>query len=270
MSKFEQYAGDAAWTQWFELCSAARCHVYAAALNEQIRAAMFAQLSRFGHPSSLVGDDDPVTFFDSYFQVNGARDIKKPLKSYFRHRIAEEKIPLREFICGTLFSAKFGRIHDIVRDWIAAVKGWKPHSILGADGKRHLQWERAAAKEDARESAGRVVPRPGNRLDLPVLRGYVLQMLDEVSSKIKLEKRKVAFLLNATAQGIPMSSPEVLAELGVMKSRAAKLKEECMKAAEKFFAKKEVETTDLGFARMVISVCAATAGGSAATVGKEA
>ena len=261
MSATEVYAGDDAWTEWFELCSVARCpERYASPLTGQIRSAMFAQLARAGFPAEIVRDDDPVTFFDSYFQAKGSRDGNKPLKSYFKHRIAKERLALREFVCGTFFSAKFGRIHDIVRDWIASVKGWKPHSLVGEDGRRHLSWESAAAGDDVREYVGAYVCNPGGGLDRALQRGYVLKMLDAVSSDLKLEKSKVAFLLYATARGIPMSSPEVLDRLAVRKSRAAMIKESCMKAVRNFFADKEVDTGDLGFARVMISVCADAAG----------
>lgn len=261
MDTVERYAGDVAWTEWFERCSVARCPDFLVPpLVDQIRSAMFAQLARAGFSADLVADDDPVTFFDSYFQSKGSRDRDKPLKSYFKHRLVNERLSLRAFICGTFFSAKFGRIHDIVRDWIASVKGWKPHSLVGEDGKRHVTWECAANGEDVREQVGGYLPNPGSRLDRPVMRAYVFQMLDAVSAKLRLEKRQVAFLLYATARGIPASSPGVLAMLGVRKSRAAKIKEDCLKTVETYFADKEVETTDLGFACVMLSVCAAEAG----------
>lgn len=262
MSAPERYAGDAAWTEWFNLCSVSRCSgELASLLSEQIRSAMFAQLARAGFAAEIVRDDDPVTFFDSYFLSKGARDADKPLKSYFKHRIVTERLSLREFVCGTFFSAKFGRVHDIVRDWIASVKGWKPHSLVGADGRRHLAWECAAVGEDVRDAVGGYVRTPGGGMDHAVWRGYVLKMLDAVADELKLEKRQVAFLLYATAKGVPASSAEMLAALGVKKSRAATIKEACMNAVEKFFQDKEVETGDIGFARVMISVCESVSGG---------
>ena len=262
MDTVERYAGDVAWTEWFERCSVSRCpDSLVPQLTEQIRSAMFAQLARAGFSADLVADDDPVTFFDSYFQSKGSRDRDKPLKSYFKHRLVNERLSLRAFICGTFFSAKFGRIHDIVRDWIASVKGWKPHSLVGEDGKRHVTWECAANGEDVREQVGGYLPNPGSRLDRPVMRAYVFQMLDAVSAKLRLEKRQVAFLLYATARGVPASSAEMLAALGVKKSRATTIKEACMNAVEKFFQDKEVETGDIGFARVMISVCESVSGG---------
>ena len=261
MNENDRYAGDEAWKEWFDLCSVAKCgKERAERLSRQIRGAMYAQLVRLGYSTEIVGEDDPVSFFDSFFLMKGSRVDHKPLKSYFRCRIESSGISLRKFICGTLFSASVGRVHDIVRDWIASVKGWNNHSLIGEDGRRHLVWERAAEVDDARESIVGDEFNPGARLDDEVMRQYIRLLLEELSGKIKLEKSKVAFLLYATAKGIAMSSPEVLAELGVKKSRAAKIKEECMKAAEKFLKRKEIEINDYGFAGNLIAICAEVCG----------
>ena len=261
MNVINNYAGDSAWQEWFDLCSVARCdQEHAERLSLQIKRAMFAQLFRLGYSADTVGDDDPISFFDSFFLMKGSRNDHKPLKSYFRCRIEAGGLSLKKFICGTLFSSRAGRIHDIVRDWIASVRGWKPHSLVGKDGRRHLIWESAAEAEDARELCGGYVFNPGKRLDNEVLRRYAGVLLEELSKKLKVEKRKIAFLLYATAKGVPMSSPEVLAELGVKKSRAAIIKEKCMKVAEKFLKRKEVEISDYGFAGTLIAVCAAECG----------
>ena len=257
--KAETYAGDAAWKKWFKLCSVPRCGgKHASALANQVRSAMFAQLGRFGFPPDAVEGDDPVTFFDNFFMAKGTRDPNKPLKSYLWHKKGDGDIGI--FVCGTLFSAKCGRIHDIVREWIASVKGWKPHSLVGADGQRHLQWESAATEDDVRELAGGFVYRAGSALDRAVMHRYAAEMLDAVALKMKVEKRKVAFLLNAVARGTPTSSPEVLAALGVKKSQAQKIKEKCMKEVEKFFAGKDVDTSDVALAKAIIAVCENAAG----------
>lgn len=63
MDTVERYAGDVAWTEWFERCSVSRCpDSMVPQLTEQIRSAMFAQLARAGFSADLVADDDPVTF----------------------------------------------------------------------------------------------------------------------------------------------------------------------------------------------------------------
>ena len=261
MNESDCYAGDESWQAWFDRCSVARCDgKQADKLSRQIKNAMFAQLSRMGFSKEMVGEDNPVLFFDSFFLMKGSRDEHKPLKSYFRCRIASSGVGLKQFICGTLFSSKVGRIHDIVRDWIASIKGWKPRSLMGDDGCRHLVWERAAEADDVRELSGGYEFHPGKRLDEEAQRGYVGVLLEELSQKIKLEKRSVAFLLYATAKGIPMSSPQVLAELGVKKSRAAKIKEECMEAAENLLKKQEITFNDYGFAECLITTCAAMCG----------
>ena len=131
------YAGDDAWREWFDVCFVDGC-ANAAALREQVASAMYAQLARFGFTRADVEGADPVLHFDAYFMLTGSRSKPKPLKLYFQHRMAAEDRPLNEFVCGTLFGSGSGRIHDIVRDWLATAKGWPPRSIRDTDGKRHL------------------------------------------------------------------------------------------------------------------------------------
>ena len=118
------YAGDDAWREWFEVCFVDGC-ANADALREQVASAMYAQLARFGFTRADVEGADPVLHFDAYFMLTGSRGKPKPLKLYFKHRMAAEDRPLDEFVCGTLFGSGSGRIHDIVRDWLATAKGWK-------------------------------------------------------------------------------------------------------------------------------------------------
>lgn len=103
---------------------------------------MYAQLARFGLPREDTGTDDPVSFFDGYFKLKGSREKGKPLKLYFVHRIRAEHLRLFDFVCGTLFGSRSGRIHDIVTDWISSLKGWKPRIVRGEDGCWRLRWER--------------------------------------------------------------------------------------------------------------------------------
>ena len=211
------YAGDDAWREWFDVCFVDGC-ANAAALREQVASAMYAQLARFGFTRADVEGADPVLHFDAYFMLTGSRSKPKPLKLYFQHRMAAEDRPLDEFVCGTLFGSGSGRIHDIVRDWLATVKGWKPRSIRDTDGKRHLVWERAAEVDDARDQS-------------------------------------VALLCHVTAHDIPITSPEVLAALGVGKSRAYVLKETCMKMIAKYFADKGIALNDPMAARALLAAC---------------
>ena len=45
----DRYAGEAAWTEWFEICSVAGCCAEnAAKLRAEIENAMLAQLARYG------------------------------------------------------------------------------------------------------------------------------------------------------------------------------------------------------------------------------
>ena len=248
------YAGDDARREWFDVCFVDGC-ANAAALREQVASAMYAQLARFGFTRADVEGADPVLHFDAYFMLTGSRSKPKPLKLYFQHRMAVEDRPLDEFVCGTLFGSGSGRIHDIVRDWLATAKGWKPRSIRDTDGKRHLVWERAAEVDDARETIGAVSWRPGAALDRAVLWALSHEMFSAVAKEIKVEKQSVALLCHVTAHDIPITSPEVLAALGVGKSRAYVLKETCMKKIAKYFADKGIALNDPMAARALLAAC---------------
>lgn len=248
------YAGDDAWREWFDVCFVDGCSA-AKALREQVASAMYAQLVRFGFARADVDDSDPVLHFDAYFMLTGSRSKPKPLKLYFRHRMAAENRPLDEFVCGTLFGSGRGRIHDIVRDWIATVKGWKPRSVRDTEGRRHLVWERAAEVDDTRETIGVVAWRPGAALDRAVLWALSHEMFSAVAKEIKVEKRNIALLCYVTAHDIPITKPEVLAELEVGKSRAYVLKETCMKKIAKYFAEKGITLNDRMAAQTLLAAC---------------
>ena len=249
-----KHAGDDAWREWFEVCFVDGCDA-APALREQVASAMYAQLARFGFTRADVEGADPVLHFDAYFMLTGSRGKPKPLKLYFKHRMAAEDRPLDEFVCGTLFGSGSGRIHDIVRDWLATTKGWKPRSVRDTDGKRHLVWERAAEVDDARETIGVVSWRPGAALDRAVLWALSHEMFSAVAKEIKVEKQSVALLCHVTAHDIPITTPEVLAALGVGKSRAYVLKETCMKKIAKFFSDKGIALNAPLAAQTLLAAC---------------
>ena len=160
-----------------------------------------------------------------------------------------------EFVCGTLFGSGSGRVHDIVRDWIATAKGWKPRSVRDTDGRRHLVWERAAEADDARETISSAAWQPGAALDRAFLWALSHEMFSAVADEIKVEKRNVALLCYATAHDIPVTTPEVLAALGVGKSRAYVLKETCMKKIAKFFSDKGIALNDRLVAQTLLAAC---------------
>lgn len=248
------YAGDDAWREWFDVCFVDGC-TEAAALREQVASAMYAQLARFGFTRTDVDGMDPVLQFDAYFMLTGSRSKPKPLKLYFRHRMKQEDRPLDEFVCGTLFGSGSGRVHDIVRDWIATAKGWKPRSVRDTDGKRHLVWERAAEVDDACEAADSVTWLPGDTLDRAVMWALSHEMFSAVAKEIKVEKRNVALLCHVTAHDIPITKPEVLAALGVGKSRAYAQKETCMKKIATFFSNKGIDLNDHLAAQTLLAAC---------------
>ena len=109
--KEDLYAGDAAWQEWFDVCSVAGCSERSSvSLRREIVSAMRAQLARMGFDGQVVGADDPVAFFDSYFALRGHRTAKKPLKAYLAYRMKVEKRKMSDFVCGTLFGTRSGRI----------------------------------------------------------------------------------------------------------------------------------------------------------------
>lgn len=252
----DKYVGDAAWRQWFDICSVDGCDAeHSSRLREEITSAMCAEMSRRGFASAIPEGGDPVAHFDAYFLLGGNKARPKPLKQYYLDRIAAEGRSLRDFVCGTLFGAGAGRIHDIVRDWIAVIKGWKPHSLTRPDGTRAIVWEGAAVKDDVREKFGAVSYRPGAKLDRAALRSLANEMLESVSTKIKLEKSSVAFLLYVTGLDVSITSPSVIRKLGVAKSRAYTLRNETMKATREFFEAHEVEKGDPLLARVMMLAC---------------
>ena len=250
------YAGDGAWEEWFEKCATARCcEETAQRLRAQITSAMLARLTRLGLRVEDSQGDDPVAFFDSYFALKGSRDTPKPLKAYFLYRIKATGIRLVDFVCGTLFGSMSGRIHDIVVEWIATLKGWRPRSLRGADGRRHFVWESAGDEGVASlEMMDAATPDPADFMDEEPSRAASERVLDEVSRKIKVEKWKAALLLYVTAQDIPLTEAAVLEGLGTAKSRAYKLKDMATDELGKLLRKEEEGATTF-FARIFIETC---------------
>lgn len=231
--KNDRYAGDEAWTEWFEVCSVDGCSsAHAAALRSQVECSMYAALSRAGFSREDVGSDDPVAFFDSYFRLKGSRDTRKPLKSYFAYRIHKEGLRLVDFVCGTLFGSVSGRVRDIVMDWIEACKGWKPRTVADADGRRRQIWENAGRDGDAAAALGDAAD-PAEFIDVDPIRRGAESALTRISGKLHVEKRILALLYHATAHDIPITEPAVLEALGVAKSRAYVLRDRAMRELEK-------------------------------------
>ena len=252
-----RYAGDAAWQEWFDICSVADCGAEnAAKLRDEIESAMLSQLARYGFAADETGGDDPVAFFDGYFKLKGSRERSKPLKSYFAYRIAADGLSMLNFVCGTLFGSGSGRIHDIVLDWIAALKGWKPRSLRGADGKRHLEWENAGPEEVAQLELA-VEDDPSSTVEADGYRTVAAKLLDTISRKIKAEKGKVALLYYATAQDVSITDAAVLEGLKTEKSRAYAMREKAMTALRRELKDFDGAGDPL-FVRMLLETCEAT------------
>ena len=229
------YAGDGAWSEWFAICSVGGCsEENRPRLRAEVGSAMYAQLSRFGLSREDAGEDDPVAFFDGYFKLKGSREKGKPLKLYFAHRIRAERLRMIDFVCGTLFGSRSGRIHDIVTDWISTLKGWRTRIVRGEDGCRRLRWERTEGDGSPVELP--IEDDPAAEIDVEALRGETAALLDRLSRKIGVEKRKTALLLYVTAMDVAITESAVLEELGVAKSMAYRLKDKAMTALRREMA----------------------------------
>ena len=252
----DRYAGDAAWTEWFDICSVAGCRPeFAVRLAEQVSSAMYSQLSRAGFSREDAHGDDPVAFFDSYFKLRGSRDAKKPLKSYFLHRIKDEGIDMVDFVCGTLFGSGSGRVRDIVLDWIAVLKGWKPRTVSDGEGRRRVVWENAgdenlASVELAGESDSLEL------IDEEPLRAEASRVLEEASRRARVGVEAASLLLYATSHDISLTEPCILSALGAGKSKAYAWRDKVMKALERTLKSVESGETAL-FARLLVASAAA-------------
>ena len=263
---YEMAGGDAAWRAWLDICSVAgvqeQCPDLAEGLRSQISSAMAMALVRSGYSSKEFESDDPVAYFDSYFLLGSERSEakgRKPLKMLYKFRMENEDISLKEIICGVLFSPQKGKIRDIVRDWIASVKGWCPHSVTQSDGTRKIVWESASEKDEIAVTS--VVEYAfGLRLDSGALKIQIEEIFSEMESELKLEKAKIALLLYMTAQDLTLDNPVVLEKLGIRKSRAYTLKVECMKTMAEKLEMRDVRTDDIMFATLLISSCKAILG----------
>lgn len=259
--------GDEAWEAWLDLCSVAGVQEQKANLADGLKAhivsAMMATLAREGFAPVDFESDDPVSFFDSYFLLGSERaeaKAAKPLKQFYKFRMANEGIPLKEFVCGVLFSKQRGKIKDIVRKWIETVKGWRPHTLTQGDGRRKIVWESAVEKEE-NVAVGTIRYSFGSRLDVGALKRQIDEVFSEMEKELKLEKVKIALLLYMTAQDETLDNQMVLDKLGVGKSRAYTLKDKCMEVIAKKLKKREVQTDDIMFARLLMASCKTLLGG---------
>ena len=257
----ERYAGDAAWAEWFEVCSVGGCSpTVRDRLRTEVESAMYAQLARHGLSREEAGGDDPVAFFDGYFKLKGSRERCKPLKLYFAHRIRVEGLRMVDFVCGTLFGSRSGRVHDIVVEWIASLKGWKARVARGGDGRRRLAWEQTGETDRVVEVP--IDVDPVAELDVGAIRGELCGLLDRLARKMRVEKRAVALLLYVTAMDIPLTEGAVLGALGVGKSMAYKLRDKAMAEFGKGIGQMEGSDDPL-LGRLLLEVCEAAMGESA-------
>ena len=250
------YAGDAAWQEWFDICSVDGCEAaHAEKLRAQVTRAMYARLARLDISREEAGADDPVAFFDSYFKLKGTRDKKKPLKSYFAYRMKVEGRRMVDFVCGTLFGAAAGRIHDIVLEWVSSIKGWKARSFRDSEGRRHTVFERPLADDTAAPEAS-VTVDPAAYLDIRPMMRTIDRALTNVARKINLEKHKVASLLLMTARDLSLNGAGFLEAMNMSKSGAYAARDKAMKALKRELEHGDGVGTPL-FGRVLLATCEA-------------
>ena len=261
--EYEANGGDLAWGQWLELCSVERVRsvdkTMAQGLEKSISKAMCRQFWHLGFED--VGDvDGLVHHFDTYFLLDGTqkdKEGKKPLKKLLAYTMETGGIPLKEVICGMVFSSSCGWIRSIARDWIEVTQGWKPHSIKQTNGKRKVVWEHASETTDQNEEPFQDDGRTNldDSLDRRFLEKSVLGMINRLAHEIKVEKHVIALLFYVTAQKKSLAAPEVLKVLGVGKSRAYRLKNECIMRAEKILKECEIDVNNVAFAQILVETC---------------
>ncbi len=159
-----------------------------------------------------------------------------------------------DFVCGTLFGSRSGRVHDIVIDWISSLKGWKARIVRGEDGVRRLRWE--ATGETGRFAEMPIDTEPAEGIDAEAIRVRVDETLTRVARKIRVEKPKTALLLYATAMDVSLTESVVLDALGVGKSMAYRLRDRAMAELRACCARLE-EADDPIFGRLLLEACEA-------------
>jgi hypothetical protein len=174
--------------------------------------------------------------------------------------IEELGIPV-DFVCGTLFGSGSGRVRDIVLDWIAVLKGWKPRTVSDGEGRRRVVWENAgdenlASVELAGESDSLEL------IDEEPLRAEASRVLAEASRRARVGVEAASLLLYATSHDISLTEPCILSALGAGKSKAYAWRDKVMKALERTLKSVESGETAL-FARLLVASAAAHLGLSA-------
>ena len=252
------YAGDAAWQEWFDVCSVAGCLERSSVpLRREIVSAMRAQLARMGFDGQDVGFDDPVAFFDSYFTLRGHRTAKKPLKAYLAYRIKVEKMKMSDFVCGTLFGARSGRIRDIVLDWISVLKGWRAHSCRRADGGRQLVWEHGTDIDAIGSDLTAAETDSMARLDRAQVVRDVEMLLVRLAESVSLTREQIALVVYVVAMNVSLTDAVVLKTLKCGKSQAYVVRDRVMASLRAELEKFET-ATDVAFGDVLLERCSAT------------
>lgn len=110
----DRYAGDEAWTQWFDRCQVPLCdEQWRKPLWDEIEAAIRHAMSKRQIRNVCFSQEYIRNYFDTYFMLRGDEFKRKPRKMQIGSRICAAKDGLRGVVLGTLM---FGEVQTMARE----------------------------------------------------------------------------------------------------------------------------------------------------------
>lgn len=231
----DRYAGDEAWTQWFERCQVAACgDAEQRLLTEEIKSGLSKALTRHIAVTDFC-EENLVSYFDEYFGSNRSQWADTvPVKKALKLKLWDERnnVPdkLKGIVLGRIFAQggrKKGYITNIAIDAIPAIKGWQARWIkVPLTGKKRLVWERAVEKgEKDSLNPEEILVAPANDSSLNLDYGWFLtcsrEFLTELASKNNCENLiSPATMIYAWANKISATRDVVQRLLGVKHVKA--------------------------------------------------
>lgn len=188
--------------------------------------------------------------FDVHFLLRGNQAGYKPLKAYYRARIdfSDDK-QLKKLVCGTLFSAKRGRVLDLAREVVSLVKGWMPHKIGGK-----IVWE--APLEALFDGDGNELPPPEPAVGPVLPQEDPLSWTRHVNAIFKAIGGKkdtdAALIVYCLANGIRPYNEVVWKYLDVGAGMANRRFHQAVEAMASYMKRKRLTLEDVDFASALI------------------
>lgn len=110
----DRYAGDEAWTQWFERCQVPLCdEQWREPLWVEIESALKHAISKKKIRNGSFSPEYTRNYFDTYFKLRGEEDKEKPRKMQIKSRISTARNGLRGVVLGSLLS---GEVQTMARE----------------------------------------------------------------------------------------------------------------------------------------------------------